>query len=269
MNLSVILTTYNQPQWLDLALYGYTLQHFTDFEVIVADDGSASPTRDLIERYRSEFGPRLQHVWQADEGFQKSRIMNRAVEAARHPYLLFSDGDCIPQPGFVATHARLARENHFLSGGYFKLSAAVSKAVTHEDIRAGHVFDKAWLYGQGQPKTYKTLKLTARGTLASLLNRLTPARASWNGHNSSGWKQDIERVNGYDERMQYGGQDRELGERLVNAGVQPVQIRYSTTCVHLDHDRPYRTTQSMDKNQDIRRATRKNKVVRTDYGIIQ
>ena len=265
--ISIIITTYNQPQWLDLVLHAYSLQRPADFELLVADDGSDAPTRSVVERYRAAFGPRLQHVWQPDQGFQKSRIMNRAIEAARHPYLIFTDGDCLPQPGFVEAHRQRARPNHFLSGGYFKLSPAVSRAVTNTDIDTGRVFDPAWLRAQGQPKTYKTLKLTAQGLTATLLNRFTPARASWNGHNSSGWKQDIERVNGFDERMQYGGQDRELGERLVNAGVRPVQIRYTTTVVHLEHPRPYRTPQSLSKNADIRAATRQNRSVWTDHGI--
>ncbi len=266
---SVILTTYNQPHWLDLVLHAYTLQQPANFEIVVADDGSDTPTRAIVERYQSIFGERLQHVWQADEGFQKSRIMNKAIVAARHPYLIFSDGDCLPQPGFVATHAQCAQPNRFLSGGYFKLSPSVSQSITKDDIDIGRVFDPAWLRAQGQPKTYKTLKLTAQGAKVSLLNALTPARASWNGHNSSGWKVDIERVNGFDERMQYGGQDRELGERLVNAGVRGVQIRYTTTVVHLEHARPYRTAQSLGKNAEIRATTRKNRLVWTDHGITQ
>ena len=269
MNASVILTTYNQPQWLDLVLHGYSLQWPADFEIVVADDGSAAPTRVVIERYQPVFGQRLRHVWQEDDGFRKTRIMNQAVTVAQHPYLIFSDGDCIPRPDFVLTHLRRSRPGHFLSGGYFKLSPSVSQAVTKDDIATGRVFDPVWLYGQGQPRTYKTLKLTARGPVATLLNCFTPTRASWNGHNSSGWKQDIERVNGFDERMQYGGEDRELGERLVNAGVRPLQIRYATTCVHLEHPRPYRTAYSLDKNANIRTATRKNRSVWTNHGIAQ
>jgi len=50
-------------------------------------------------------------------------------------------------------------------------------------------------------------------------------------------KADILKVNGFDERMQYGGQDRELGERLFNAGIKSKQLRYSAVVVHLDHKR--------------------------------
>ena len=269
MNASVILTTYNQPQWLELVLHGYSIQQQSGFELVVADDGSEIATQEVIERYQPMFEDRLRHVWQPDDGFRKTRIMNQAVTVARHPYLIFSDGDCIPRSDFVVTHLQRARPGHFLSGGYFKLSPSVSQTITKDVITSGEVFDPAWLYDQGQTRSHKALKLTARGPVAALLNLLTPAKASWNGHNSSGWKQDIERINGFDERMQYGGEDRELGERLVNAGIRPTQIRYTTTCVHLEHARPYRTAQSLGKNAAIRSATRKNRLVWTEHGIAQ
>ena len=50
---------------------------------------------------------------------------------------------------------------------------------------------------------------------------------------------DILNVNGFDERMQYGGEDRELGERMLNLGIRSKQLRYSAVCLHLDHTRGY------------------------------
>lgn len=265
MRASVIITTYNQPEWLDKVLYGYTLQEHQDFELIVADDGSDERTLKVIGTYQQLLS--LQHVWQEDEGFQKSRIMNKAIVASTTDYLIFSDGDCIPRKDFVSVHVKKAKKGHFLSGGYFKLPAETSKIIQKEDIRNGNAFDKSWLYAHGLEKTYKTLKLTAQGRFAEFMNWITPAKSPWNGHNSSGWKQDILNVNGFDERMQYGGQDRELGERLVNSGIKSIQIRYSAICIHLDHARPYRTTNSIEKNKHIRKITKRNNITWTAYGI--
>jgi hypothetical protein len=99
------------------------------------------------------------------------------------------------------------------------------------------------------------------------LNTITPTTPSWNGHNSSAWKSDILSVNGFDERMQYGGEDRELGERLINYGLKPKQIRYSAVCLHLDHPRGYVTPEMIVKNKAIREATKSNNSVWTDFGI--
>ena len=83
----------------------------------------------------------------------------------------------------------------------------------------------AWLKENGVPSSRTNLKLTATGKLADFLNWITPTKATWNGHNASGWLSDLLEANGFDERMQYGGQDRELGERLMNKGVKGIQIR--------------------------------------------
>ena len=105
-SVSVILSTYNQPRWLEKALWGYAAQRMRDFEVVVADDGSGPETADVIVRMQGHNGLRLVHVWHEDRGFRKTEILNRAVIAARGDYLIFSDGDCIPHPEFVATHGQ-------------------------------------------------------------------------------------------------------------------------------------------------------------------
>jgi hypothetical protein len=113
----------------------------------------------------------------------------------------------------------------------------------------------------------KNVKFLTSGLSAKFLNFITPTNASWNGHNSSGWKKDLVAVNGFNQEMQYGGQDRELGERLFNKGLKSKQIRYSAICVHLDHKRGYVNKETWQKNYAIRAYTRKNKVIKTQIGI--
>ena len=96
---------------------------------------------------------------------------------------------------------------------------------------------------------------------------LTTTKATWNGHNSSGWKKDILAVNGFNEGMQSGGQARELGERLMNYGIKGKQIRYSAICIHLDHKRGYATIESISKNKKIRFETRSKRKVWTKSGV--
>ena len=50
--ISIILSTYNQPSWLEKALQGYEFQTFKDFEILIADDGSEDETKLLIENYK-------------------------------------------------------------------------------------------------------------------------------------------------------------------------------------------------------------------------
>jgi len=269
MKVSVILSTYNAPDWLEKVLWGYEVQSTRDFEVVIADDGSGPPTFDLIKRFKSNSWLEINHVWHEDRGFQKSEILNKAIVAAKGEYLIFSDGDCIPRNDFVEVHVAQKEQGRFLSGGYFMLPMQTSKVISKSDVQNGDAFNAHWLKQHGLASTYKTLKLVSRGWTERIMNSLTPTKPTWNGHNSSGWKKDIVRVNGFNEDMQYGGQDRELGERLENLGIRGKQIRYSAICIHLDHKRGYKTPESIAKNKGIRRETRTLKKIWTERGIVK
>ncbi|MET0225809.1 MAG: galactosyltransferase-related protein, partial [Dokdonella sp.] len=79
---------------------------------------------------------------------------------------------------------------------------------------------------------------------------------------------DLVRVNGFDERMTYGGEDLELGERLANAGVTGKQIRFSAVCIHLDHARGYVKPEMKAANQAIRDAVAAGRLTWTEFGLV-
>ncbi|WP_093025730.1 glycosyltransferase family 2 protein [Pustulibacterium marinum] len=265
--ISVIISTYNAEAWLEKVLWGYEAQTFKNFEIVIADDGSGPATKELLSSIKKQVSYKIVHVWQEDEGFQKSRILNKAIVASSYNYILMSDGDCIPRKDFLQVHADYREKGYFLSGGYFKLPMDISQKITKKDILEGKCFDIDWLKKNGLKSSFKNSKLTAAGSKASFLNKVTPTNASWNGHNASGWKEDLLAVNGLNERMQYGGQDRELGERLFNYGIKSKQIRYSAICVHLDHARGYKTPESIAFNVAIRKEVKENKIYWTPVGI--
>ncbi len=269
MKTSVIFTTYNSPVWLEKVLWGFFTQTHRDFEIVIADDGSRDETRQLIERLSASSPMPIRHVWQPDDGFQKSRILNKAIAAAKGDYLIFTDGDCIPREDFVAEHLRHAEDGCYLSGGYFKLPLDISKAITQEDVSSRRVFTPDWLRQHGMEMgIIKGLKLTMRGPLGDMLNHL-PVKASWNGHNSSCHKKWAIAVNGFDENMQYGGQDAEFGRRLRHLGVKAKRIRYSTICVHLEHGHGYVTPEMKANNARIRENTIKHRLTWAAVGLDQ
>ena len=267
--ISVIFTTYNSPDWLAKVLWGFHYQADIEFEIVIADDGSRSDTEQVIKAFSAQTHLTVKHVWHADEGFQKCRILNEAILAAEGEYLILTDGDCIPRHDFVTAHRQEAEPGRYLSGGYFKLPLAVSQAIDQNAIEAGLCFDRQWLLHQGMKSSLKFMKLTASGGQSKWFNRLTPTKRTWNGHNASGWKADALAVNGFDERLQYGGLDCEFGERLVNLGVRPKQIRYSAITVHLDHPRGYASAEGWARNRAIRRTVADQKVIETPAGIRQ
>jgi glycosyltransferase involved in cell wall biosynthesis len=266
---SVIFTTYTQPRALELVLWGYAAQTRRDFEVVVADDGSGEETREVVERVGRESGLCVRHVWHEDRGFRKTEILNRAILESAGEYLVFSDGDCIPRGDFVETHLRLAERGRFLSGGYLKLPAEVSRAITAEDVRAGRVADVRWLRSKGWRPGRHALRLVPAGPLAELLDRVTPTRATWNGHNASAWRDDVFRVNGYDMDMAYGGLDRAVGECLENAGVRGKQIRFRAPVLHLHHERPYVDRARWQANRELRARIRREGWTRARRGLAE
>ena len=80
---SVILSTYNRPESLDLVLAGFYRQSVSDFEILVADDGSDDSTGAVVREYRQRGTLSIRHLWQEDRGFRKTRILNQAVREAR------------------------------------------------------------------------------------------------------------------------------------------------------------------------------------------
>jgi glycosyltransferase involved in cell wall biosynthesis len=267
MLISVLVTTYNHPEWLEKVLWGLSAQADRHFEVLIADDGSGPETRAVIDRLRPEAGIPIEHVWHEDQGFRKCAILNRAIVAARGEYLVFIDGDCIPRRDFLAVHRQLARSGRFLSGGYLRLPLDTSRAIGREDLLTGQAFTPRWLRRHGAHWSRRLARLGLGPRLARVLDAVTTTRPSFNGHNASVWRADALRVNGFDERMEHGGLDREFGERLEHAGVRGLQVRHRAIVLHLEHGRPYRREDAVRANRAIRAETAATGRVRAVVGL--
>ena len=105
--ISILLATYNWPQALKLCLESLATQTDRDFEIIIADDGSTDSTKQVIEQLKASYPVAIEHLWQEDQGFRKTLILNQAIAAAHGDYLIFLDGDCIVQPAVSYTHLTL------------------------------------------------------------------------------------------------------------------------------------------------------------------
>ena len=267
LSITVIISTYNSVEWLSKVLEGYRHQSYGSFEVIVADDGSNDETTKLIETVQQKYPVKLRHLWHEDFGYRRQKILNTAITKSNYDYILFTDGDCIPRFDFLEVHAQHAEKGYFLSGGYCKLSMQLSHEIDINAISSGNCFDISWLKEKAKIGTKQTIKICSKKTIARFLDFVTPTKATFNNCNSSSWKEDLISVNGYDERMQYGGPDRELGERLVNYGLRSKQIRHQAICLHLDHPRGYKTSVSVEKNNRIRKMVKSQKKIWTEFGI--
>jgi len=146
--LAIVVTTYNRPDALAQVLSAYLSQEDREFELLVADDGSTSETRAVIEAFAERAPFPVRHVWHEDRGFRAGAIRNRAILASAADYLVFTDGDCVPLPGFVARHRALAAPGWFVAGNRLLLSAGFTAQVLREQIpvETFSALDWAWRF---------------------------------------------------------------------------------------------------------------------------
>ncbi|MGC1549472.1 MAG: glycosyltransferase family 2 protein [Rhodanobacter sp.] len=269
-SVSLMVSTYNWKEALALVLHSIAKQSHLPDEVIVTDDGSRDDTFALLQDMAQSFPVPLRHVWQLDEGFRLARSRNRGIAAACSDYLIQVDGDMILHPHFVADHLQLARPGSYLQGTRIR----TTETETARLLSGGHPrfgwFADAYFRDDDDRSTYHfgrrhhTLRLP---WLARLKARSTGHPM---GCNVSFWRQDLLRVNGYDERMLgYGSEDLEIDIRMRNAGLRRRQIKFAALALHLEH----RSAATMDPsdpelpNNKLLYASRDERRVRSEYGV--
>jgi glycosyltransferase involved in cell wall biosynthesis len=233
--ISVIVTTYNREDALDAALRSLARQTDQNFEVIVADDGSAAATEALIEAWKRKLGRRLDHVWHEDRGFRAAEIRNRAILASGGAYCIFLDGDCIVRPDFVATHRRLAEAGCFVTGNRVLLSRDLTGEVLREKLTPETWTFARWLVKRrrGGINRLSALLRLPLGPLRRLRQR------AWRGARSCNlaiWRTDLDRVDGFDaDYSGWGKEDSDIVVRLLHAGVRRKDGAFATGVLHLWH----------------------------------
>ena len=233
--ISVIVTTYNREDALDAVLRSLSHQSDTDFEVIVADDGSGPATTAMIESWKLRLGRSLGHVWHKDDGFRAAEIRNLAILASRGGYCVFLDGDCIPRPDFIATHRRLAQTGYFVTGNRVLLSPALTDQVLREKLKPEEWNFAGWL-GKRLSGGINRLSAVLRLPLGPL--RYLRSKA-WRGARSCNlaiWRADLDRVDGFDAGFSgWGKEDSDIIVRLLHAGIRRKDGVFATAVVHLWH----------------------------------
>ncbi|WP_343214794.1 glycosyltransferase family 2 protein [Dyella sp. RRB7] len=265
---SVVVLTYNWPAALERVLEGLARQTELPCEVIVADDGSGPDTAALIARMALTFPVPLRHLWQEDRGFRAARARNRGIAASRGDYVILLDGDMLVHPRFIADHLMLAERGYFLQGGRLKATQEESQRL----LAGGQPVFTPWVHAD-----FEEFDGTRR-----LYAFRAPWLARWKARSRNGgrvmscnmsfWRDDLLRVNGFDERMEgYGAEDRELAARLENTGLRRRALKWAALAVHLWHNS--RSPPDVDDmalpNNRLFHATRTQRITWCERGINQ
>ncbi|HJV84331.1 MAG TPA: glycosyltransferase family 2 protein [Noviherbaspirillum sp.] len=263
--ISVIVSTYNRPDALRVVLDGLLRQTDRHYEIIVADDGSKAPTRALVEEFAAKSPVPLHHVWHPDDGFRLSAIRNKGILQAKGSYLIFLDGDCVPQADFVARHRMLAQPGMMMTGSRILLGEQLTAQVVNglPILDQGPAF---WLAQRARGEANKILPLFFR--LPDMPQRQVPG-FKWRGIkgcNLAAWRSDIEMVNGFDETFTgWGHEDADFVARLHNAGVRRKKGFWSTEVLHLWHREAKRDQESPNRQKVLRRI--ESREMRAERGL--
>jgi glycosyltransferase involved in cell wall biosynthesis len=246
--ISVIVTTYDREDALDAVLRALSRQGDRNFEIVIADDGSALPTQELIESWRVRLSVPVKHVRHEHRGFRGGEIRNRGIVASAGELCIFLDGDCLPKAGFVAAHRALAEPGWFVTGNRILLSRELTETVLAEGEPA-----EQWCY---PTLVNKRLRGGINRLVPTLRLPLGPLRklnaGNWRGAqtcNLAVARGDLDRIDGFDcSYAGWGLEDSDLVVRLLHAGVRRKDGRFATGVLHLWH--PHNDRAQLPVNQE-------------------
>jgi glycosyltransferase involved in cell wall biosynthesis len=265
---SIIVSIYNNVDALRLILHALSLQSEKHFEIIVSEDGESPQVLEFIDTIKGDF-PNLIHNTQSDQGFRKNAALNRAILAAHADYLIFIDGDCVPHPRFIASHINNTSRGQVCSGRRAEFGARLSRFMLRRP---------QWFSTLINPIVYSAFTILAlldgaknyeAGLYSNFLHRHTQHKQPGIlGCNFSAYRQDLLRVNGFNEDYTSPaiGEDADLEWRLRQVGVTVKNIKFLAPVYHLYHEHKF---QASSVNKAIMEDTIKYNKIICEHGIRQ
>lgn len=274
MKISFIVLTYNRTDALLAVLRSLAQQcreqgslHTTAFEVVIADDGSDPEQVKMLQQRCPPFECPVQHVWHSDTGFTASAARNLGAHHAQGDYLVFLDGDCVPNQSFVKAHTRLAQKGFFVNGSRVLLSKRLTDQVVGGRTDLPSQPASFWLNARLRGDSNKLLHVVA---WPWSLFRVKQG-FHWHGIRSCNlavWRKDFFAVNGFDETFEgWGHEDADLVLRLHHLGIQRKNGFLATEVYHLWHQENARDRAFINQQKVVHRM--QSKRVQAEKGLLQ
>jgi GT2 family glycosyltransferase len=230
MSVSLIITVYKDYEALALVLDSITKQTLLPNQVIIAHDTIDEGIQPILSAHSHSLN--LLHIDQVDTGFNKNRILNKAILASDHEFLIFVDGDCLLHERFIEEHRKHLVQGVFTAGRRIDLDAKTSNQVRQFGLQQLGFF---------RMLSNRTKRVEEAFYIKSPLvsSKKTPKLLGCN----MGWcKSDLIALNGFD--MDYTlpgyGEDTDLEFRALRSGMSAKNMRWKALQYHLHHERPDR-----------------------------
>jgi glycosyltransferase involved in cell wall biosynthesis len=248
---SLIVSTYNWPEALELVLKSIMAQKRLPDEVVIADDGSTSPTQELIKKYQGLLPIPLKHIWHPDIGFAKTLILNKAIREVTSDYIVQIDGDIILHPYFISDHLDFAEKNCWINGSRVLLDQKRSQEI----LKAKNI-DLSF-FTKGITNHFNAVRSPFLRKLLFSKKKLDIKKVR--GCNMAYWKSDFEKVNGYNEDIiGWGREDSEFAARLVNNNIYKKNLKFGGIEFHIYH--PEEARDKLSANDSIQEMTISKKI---------
>ena len=257
--LALAITTYERPDALAAVLATVSRQTLAPDEIVIADDGSGPSTRKVVDDFIAQSKVPSRVVSQPHAGFRVTRLRNLAIAATDADYLVFIDGDMLLHPEFISDHARFCRRGFYTQGVRAHADAReTGRLIADPSQQPGF-----WSPGFGGLRRAYLLRAPR---MASLTRTLANAFIAIKGCNQGFWRDDLVRVNGFNEAIEgWGAEDKELAARLENAGVRRQTLLFGGIASHLHHAPAERT--ALPRNLALLDDAKREHRVRCELGL--
>ena len=257
MRLTLIITTYNWPDSLELVLKSIESQTITPDEIIIADDGSAAETQAVVSRFQEDSDLNIIHSWQKDKGFRVAKSRNKAIAKSSGDYIILVDGDMILHRKFIQDHINNAQAHYFVQGSRVLLTEDEtnkildSKKISFSFFSSGLKNRKNAIHSNLMSKFFSTKKNYIHGIKTC---------------NMGFYKQDCININGFNNDFEgWGREDNEFIVRLLNSGINRKNVHFNAIQFHLWHKDNSR--ESLERNNLILKEAINNRIKWCDNGI--
>lgn len=257
MQTSLIITTFNWKEALELSIHSVFKQTHLPTEIIIADDGSNQDTGNLIQSLKKRSPVSIVHSYQRNNGFRLSRSRNKALSVAKGDYIILIDGDIVVEKHFVKDHIQAACENSFVQGSRALLNAAATqKALTKRELCI-------CLTHPGVENRKNCIRSNLLSKIFSYSSNRLPGIKTCN---FAFWRKHAEQVNGFNEDfVGWGREDSEFTARMLNFGVRRQNLKFKAVAYHLFH--PLNSRKHLDENDKILANTINNKLTWCKNGL--
>ena len=251
---SVIIAVYKDTEALFGILNALDNQSEKDFEIIISEDCESNEMETFLAPYKTR--DNFFHLTQVDDGWRKTLAMNRAINFAHTEYLMFLDGDCIPDPDFVALHIESAEQSKFLTGRRVYLGPLFSKILRKNPNFIKIIQSRLLFLLLLIPLHIDKVRSYEVGLSSRFMQWLRGKKpVGIIGCNFSCFKKDLVAINGYNEELKgVGGEDSDLQWRFEGLGMATKSVKFLIPVYHLFHKN---TRQGSDENLQMSNENRK------------